>query len=429
MSTEVTAAKNALEGFATYLETFWSDQPFHSAIGGWNMVPIRTSDMAARVRHLSARLDEVSYSEISEILKNRLRELPENIAWFQSNAIPHLPSSNAPTILSNFDYLLTNFEFLLPRPSFPDWEKLEKSDLIPKSLARRLRSLESAVSRLAPRAESLEGQVRVITDAHQAALDLPTDLQSLQEARDEISRKASDVLELAERISATMERVESDAKSVAEREASVEKLVINVEAAYSAATTKGLAGAFTERAQSLTSSTRYWVGLLSASLILGAIIGYIRLDAFQEIAATKGIEPQTIWINAAMSFLAIAAPVWFAWLATRQIGQRFRLAEDYAFKASVARAYEGYRKEAARLDPDLEARLFASALDRLDEPPLRFLSTEEHGSPYESLLASAGFQKALEKIPSLRDTVAAALERAGGGRNRVEISSPVAASE
>ena len=30
---------------------------------------------------------------------------------------------------------------------------------------------------------------------------------------------------------------------------------------------------------------------------------------------------------------------------------------------------------------------------------------EEHSSPYESLLASAGFQKALEKIPDLRATL------------------------
>jgi hypothetical protein len=34
---------------------------------------------------------------------------------------------------------------------------------------------------------------------------------------------------------------------------------------------------------------------------------------------------------------------------TRQVGQLFKLAEDYAFKASISRAYEGYRKEANRM--------------------------------------------------------------------------------
>lgn len=65
-----------------------------------------------------------------------------------------------------------------------------------------------------------------------------------------------------------------------------------------------------------------------------------------------------VWTQALLAFVGVAGPIWLAWLATKQIGQRSRLAEDYAFKASVAKAYEGYRKEAARLDEKLEARLF-----------------------------------------------------------------------
>jgi hypothetical protein len=114
-----------------------------------------------------------------------------------------------------------------------------------------------------------------------------------------------------------------------------------------------------------------------------------------------------------MSVFTIGAPIWLAWVATRQISQRFRLAEDYAFKASVARAYEGYRREAARLDPELEARLFASSLDRLEEAPLRFVATEEHSTPYQELLASPGFHKALDRFPDLRESFSNLLKRFG----------------
>lgn len=272
--------------------------------------------------------------------------------------------------------------------------------------------MEATLSRLEPKAEALAAQVKVITDAHQAALDLPTDLQSLEEARREISQKKKEVESLASDVADILDKAQEDAKSIAENEAETKILVENIEAAYSAATTKGLAASFTERARNLTFSIRYWVVLLGVALAGAAVIGYYRLNAFQDLAETSGVDPQVLWVNAVMSLLSVAAPIWFAWLATRQIGQRFRLAEDYAFKASVARAYEGYRKEAARLDSELEARLFASALDRLDEAPLRFLSREEHGSPYEALLASAGFQKALERIPSLREAMAVALDRA-----------------
>ena len=67
-------------------------------------------------------------------------------------------------------------------------------------------------------------------------------------------------------------------------------------------------------------------------------------------------------------------------------GERFRLSEDYAFKASVSKAYEGYRREAANLDEAFAARLFSSALTRLDEAPLRLVETENHGSPWHELI-------------------------------------------
>lgn len=382
-----------------------------------------------RVRKLASRLDSLTEEDTSPLLQRTLNELPTNIAWIQNNVIPQIKGGNFPTVLSNFDYFLSNIEWQLPSESNVQWEKIERSNLVPRDLARKIRSIESAIARLAPRTEEIDAQVKVINEAHQSALDLPTDLQSLQEAREEIGKKTAEAQSNLDKSISVLGGVKRNADVIAKSEQEARQLISNIEAAYSAATTKGLAGAFTERANSLTASTRYWVGLLSVALLLGAAIGYVRLDAFQALIGKPGVDLQTVWINAAMSLLAIAAPVWFAWLATRQIGQRFRLAEDYAFKASVARAYEGYRKEAARLDPDLEARLFASALDRLDEPPLRFLSTEEHGSPYESLLASAGFQKALEKIPRLRDAAAAALDRAGGGRNRVEISPLGSATE
>lgn len=70
----------------------------------------------------------------------------------------------------------------------------------------------------------------------------------------------------------------------------------------------------------------------------------------------------------------------------KQIGQRFRLAEDYAFKATVAKAYEGYRKEAARHnDPELEKKLFTLALTRLEEPPLRLIEKATPGTPLQDI--------------------------------------------
>jgi len=167
------------------------------------------------------------------------------------------------------------------------------------------------------------------------------------------------------------------------------QLVKRTEDAYSAATTMGLGAAFETRAKSLAWSMWVWVGGLLIALIAGSIIGWLRISLVEDLIKSKA-SASAIWLNTFLSFLSIAAPVWFAWIATKQIGQRFRLAEDYAFKASVAKAYEGYRREAASIDPSFAQRLFSSALDRLEEAPLRFVEHETHGSPWHEALKFGG---------------------------------------
>ncbi|MBK9320151.1 MAG: hypothetical protein IPM91_16035 [Bacteroidetes bacterium] len=114
-------------------------------------------------------------------------------------------------------------------------------------------------------------------------------------------------------------------------------------------------------------------------------------------------EVRYIWVQIFLSILSLGAPIWLAWIATKQIGQRFKLSEDYAYKASVAKAYEGYRREAAKLDENLELRLFSSALTRLEEAPLRLIETEHHGSPWHELITSPQFKKAMDAVPELKD--------------------------
>ncbi len=100
----------------------------------------------------------------------------------------------------------------------------------------------------------------------------------------------------------------------------------------------------------------------------------------------EGDHPKGAGLQATLTALGVFAPLWFAWISTKQIGERFRLSEDYAFKASVSKAYEEYRREAANLDEAFAARRFSSALTRLDEPPLRLVEAENHGSPWHELI-------------------------------------------
>lgn len=418
MLTEAINAVSSLDAFATYMDSWWAPNKFHELIGTqWNVPPINRDDIAHRIRRLSDNIKNTPNETFDISLRRQLGELPFQISYFQQHVLPQMQSTNIQTCISILDTILGNIERGMP-VMIPDtnWETVERSGQIPRQFAQRIRNLEARLNNLEPRGEELEVQVRVIADAHQAALELPTDMESLSEAmrdvgtqRERSEKFAVDAEDNYKQVSSILEDIRASS------EESI-KLVENISGAYHAATTSGLAASFADRAYRLNTTTWVWVGLLLFALLSGSVIGYLRLEVLQTLIQDSKVTGERLWLNAAMSFLAIAAPVWFAWLATKQIGQRFRLAEDYAFKAAVAKAYEGYRREAARLDTDLEKRLFASALDRLEEAPLRFISTDEFSSPYQEMLASPGLQRMLEKFPDVRASVLELVKRAGGAK-------------
>ena len=149
---------------------------------------------------------------------------------------------------------------------------------------------------------------------------------------------------------------------MAELKVEAQGYIDKCEEAFRTTTSKGLAGAFEDKARKLNASIRLWVAGLIAALGAGAVVGYTRLHALEAYLSNPNASGIKLTIQLILSILSVGAPLWFAWLATKQIGQRFRLAEDYEFKASVSKAYEGYRREAMQLDSDFSQRLLAMHL-------------------------------------------------------------------
>ena len=274
-----------------------------------------------------------------------------------------------------------------------------------KKLTTQLRSMEARLNGLEPRTDSLSSMVERIERAYNAADQLPTDLESLSEARQKIAELAKDatrdqsdvsrILEAANELDKQLTKSSNDAKAVLGR----------CETAYSAATSVGLAAAFSERSSALSVSMWFWVAGLVAALVAGSYFGSGQLHTLSELFKVPDASTPVIVLNLLLSVLSVAAPVWFAWLATKQIGQRFRLSEDYAYKASISRAYEGFRREAARFDKDMEAKLLTSALTHFDELPLRLVETDSHGSPWHELASSDFVKQAMKAVPGFAEQV------------------------
>lgn len=392
---------NSLDDLSNSILNSYTDDRTMTEIWGWNFPPLNRHDLSNLAANLSEKIKENDIANISDEIIEQLEEIPERIAVFKRNTIQYLfnghGNTSTPLYISLIEWITATLD-----PLF-GWQVLQDNKALPNQLARRLRSIQAELNEIVPEKEDLKKQIQLIQEATAAAESLPTDLESLKEARIKVNKFSTDAAELYGKIDTYHKDADKTSKNISDKKEEADKLVSQCEEAYKITTTKGLAAAFDQRARRLSQTMWVWVGGLLASLIAGGLIGASRFDALANSLQVASPQWGVIWMDFALSIIGLAAPIWFAWLATKQISQRFRLAEDYAFKASVAKAYEGYRKEAARIDEAFEARLFSSALTRLEEAPLRLVEADYHGSPWHEFFSSPAFQKALDTVPDLKD--------------------------
>jgi uncharacterized protein YoxC len=345
-------------------------------------------------------------------------------------AVDNVASDPNAILLNVFELINSVFRHIppiVPTPPKPkvDWENLkDEQSLLPKDLARRLRSIDARLNELEPRATGVEALIADIEAAHATAEQLPTDLADLNARKGELHQLVEEASKLSEAIATAntrsedarlrIEAAEGETKvRIAAAHAAADTMIKRSEQALRGATSVGLANAFEARRAALTSTGYWWTVGLIIALGCALLVGWERVDSLKTILSGNS-SASVIWANALLALIGIGAPVWFAWLSTKQIGTTFRLAEDYAFKASVSQAYEGYRAEAVEIDPVLRERLFATALSRIEEAPIRLIDGEAHSSPLSELLSRPGMKNALESIPGIADKIVALIPSKAG---------------
>ena len=378
-----------------------NDEALNYAQGHWAFPGITKAELIAEAKSLISLIEDKGNDEIDDkdgALARYLRALE----FLSANTVPQIwgnANDAVPAYIITINALKTALEpFLIKDDS-------KELAIQLKNQRKRIRGLEATLNELEPRTSPLKEMIFSIEQAHETAEQLPTDLESLREARETIGKLVTEsTADKAATLAAKteIEKLQAELKDVSKE---ANDVLEECKSTYAAATSVGLAVAFAERSDNLSKSIRFWVSGLILSLSAGGYFGSAQLQKLLELMAQKDISNLSMSINFIMAVLSIGAPVWFSWLATKQIGQRFKLSEDYAFKASVSRAYEGFRKETARFDKEMEAKLLSSALTRLDELPLRLVEAESHGSPWHELASSSIVKQAMSKIPSFPDKV------------------------
>lgn len=371
--------------------------------GNWSFPGLSRKDLIGQAQSIIDLIEEGAVDDVDghDIY---LQDYARRLTFLQQNTVPQLWSGAAqamPAFTLTMDGLRSALKLVLKQD--------ERSDVLQalKRVGTQIRSMEATLKALQPRTVALSNMVERIEQAHSAADQLPTELEALAEAQSQVAANLSKSSEDCQEISRFLDSSRLYSEKLISLEDEANKTLESLQTAYSAATSVGLAAAFTERSENLSKSIRYWVGGLVVALCAGSYFGAKQLHDLSEILKVPDTSSSVILFNFVLAVLSVGAPVWFAWLSTKQIGQRFRLAEDYAFKASVSRAYEGFRREAARFDKDMEARLLSSALTRFDELPLRLVETESHGSPWQELATSPAVKQAISTVPDFMDRVKA----------------------
>ncbi|MFS2037829.1 hypothetical protein [Agrobacterium tumefaciens] len=369
---------------------------------------------ADRIRQLS--LEDLKKDGLSDFIE----DIDKDIKVISFANLRNSPASVINTLVMTLQIINTRLPSYPRGPVRVDWDSIEDKTLMPRDLSRRLTGVAARLTALEPRASEIDRKISEIEAAHETAEQLPEDLAELAAKREHVSSIVSDaekILDKARKEFAKIEGISDFAAAAEIRMASSEdqaaKLIERSEQALRGSTGVGLAKAFENRQEKLTRAGTYWVAGLVFALLSALAIGAYRVSALQSVLNNDS-PSHIVWMNVVLTIFGIGGPVWFAWLSTKQISVSFRLAEDYAFKAAVSKAYEGYRSEAISIDPALQERLFSSALDRFEESPIRLMEKEAHSSPLQELLANPVIRKGLEGIPGIADKIIALIPEKGG---------------
>ena len=394
--------KKELNSITEQLESsISSDEALNYARGHWAFPGITKAELITETKNLISLIDSKGNDEVDD-KDGTLSRYLQALEFLRTNTVPQIwgnAHDAVPAYIITLNALKTALEPFLIK----DDGKELTTQL--KNQRNRVRSLEAALNDLEPKTSSLKEMVFNIEQAHETAEQLPTDLASLKEARETIGNLVTESTADKAATLAAKTEIEKLKAELKDASKAAKDILEECKSTYAAATSVGLAAAFSERSDNLSKSIRFWVGGLILSLSAGGYFGSAQLQKLLELMAQKDISNLSMSINFIMAVLSIGAPVWFSWLATKQIGQRFKLSEDYDIKASVSRAYEGFSKETAMFDKYIEAQLLSSALTRLDELPLRLVEAESHGSPWHELASSSIVKQAMSKIPSFPDKV------------------------
>lgn len=256
-----------------------NDEPFGNAHGNWSFPGLTRAELIEEAQSIIDLIEDQGGDDVGEY-DARLKDYARRLQHLQQQTVVQLwgnAGQAVPAFVLTLDGLRKALAPVLVRDGHAEAVvKLRK-------LTTQLRGMESRLNGLEPRTAALATMVERIERAYNAADQLPTDLESLSEARQKIAELVHEatkdqghivgIREQADELDTQLNKSAEDAKAVLDR----------CETAYSAATSVGLAAAFSERSGALSKSMWFWVAGLVVALATGSYFGSGQLRTLSEL--------------------------------------------------------------------------------------------------------------------------------------------------
>jgi len=216
--------------------------------------------------------------------------------------------------------------------------------------------------------EIAQKSVETLLSIQQKEKEANTSVSTVETLKEKIDAWAKEIKELADKSENIKEGLDNREKKLNSLITTAENTHKSVEDLLPGATSAGLASAFKQRKlENAKSKEKYMFGFVGSILVLCGLVIWMMQTVF--VSPKENIE----WWKILLQKIPVTFPfIWLGWFFARNFGHLVRLEEDYAFKESISRSFEGYKKQMQEVDPEKALpQLCNSTICILSEPPLR----------------------------------------------------------
>jgi len=267
------------------------DEPFGIAHRNWSFPCLTKSELIEEAQDIIELIEAQGGEDLGEH-EARLKDYVRRLKYLQNHTTSQLWNNPAQAVPA---YLMTLQG--LRKALAPVLDSAEQVAIQLKGLKKRMRAMESILNDIEPQGAELCTMVENIKQAYEAAEQLPTDLDSLSEAKKKIESMAEGVARHQNYVVQAKEHVVKFEKQLEQYEAEAQNILKNCKSAYSAATSVGLAAAFSERSNALSKSMWFWIGGLVLALGAGIYFATARLGSLERSFGDPNVPASIIVLN------------------------------------------------------------------------------------------------------------------------------------